>query len=245
MQIIPAMDLYENKVVRLYQGNYDQYTIYSEKPEEIIEYWIDIGIQRAHIVDLNAAKNGDILVNQKTREKIIKKKKDLILQIGGGIRTKEIIKNYFDTGFDYLILGTIAVKQMEFVKEILYQFPKEKFIIGVDTKQEFVYISGWKEKSNLHLFEFLNIIQQWHIEQIILTDIQKDGTLQGPNILLVQQVLNFTKLKVISSGGISSKEDVWQLGQIRHPHLIGVIIGKAFYEKKINLRELVVFSQAI
>ncbi len=238
MLIIPAIDLYENKVVRLYKGNYNQYTIYSEKPEEVIDYFCDIGIRRVHLVDLNAARNGDIQINQKSIEKIINRKKNLIIEIGGGIRTKEIIKNYLDIGFDYLILGTIAVKHMEFIEEILNEYDKKKFIIGVDTKQESVYVSGWEEDSKLNLFEFLKKIQKWQIEQIILTDIQKDGTLEGPNIELLNRVLNTTNLKVITSGGISSKDDILRLKQIHHQNLIGAIVGKAFYEKKINLKEL-------
>ncbi|MFN3605440.1 MAG: 1-(5-phosphoribosyl)-5-[(5-phosphoribosylamino)methylideneamino]imidazole-4-carboxamide isomerase [Leptonema sp. (in: bacteria)] len=237
MQIIPAIDLYENKVVRLYKGNYNNYKIYSEKPEEILKYLIDIGIQRIHIVDLNAARNGDTKINQKSIEKIIKARQNTILEIGGGIRTKEIIQQYINV-FNYLILGTIAVKRMDFIEEILQEFPKEKFIIGVDTKNESIYISGWEENSNLFLFDFLTKIQEWGIEQIILTDIQKDGTLEGPNIPLLKKVLENVNLKIISSGGVSSKEDVLELKKLNHPNLIGVIIGKAFYEKKLNLREI-------
>lgn len=238
MQIIPAIDLYDNKVVRLYKGDYKNIKVYSEKPEEIIEYFQNIGIQRVHIVDLNAARDGNIKTNQKSIEKIIQSKKNLILEIGGGIRNKEVIKNYLEIGFDYLILGTIAIKRMDFVEEVLSEFHSKKFIIGVDTKNEYVYVSGWEENSNLLLYDYLNKIQEWKIDQIILTDIQKDGTLEGPNIELLQKVLNLTNLKIISSGGISSKSDIEKLKNLNHPNLIGVIIGKAFYENKINFKEI-------
>lgn len=238
MQIIPAIDLYDNKVVRLYKGDYKNIKVYSQNPEEIIEYFQNIGVQRVHIVDLNAAKDGNTKTNQKSIEKIIKSKKNLILEIGGGIRNKEIIRNYLEIGFDYLILGTIAVKRMDFVEEVLSEFSSDKFIIGVDTKNEYIYVSGWEENSNLFLYDYLNKIQEWKIKQIILTDIQKDGTLEGPNIELLQKVLNSTNLKIISSGGISSKEDIVKIKNLAHPNLMGIIIGKAFYENKINLKEI-------
>jgi phosphoribosylformimino-5-aminoimidazole carboxamide ribotide isomerase len=238
--IIPAIDLYENQVVRLYKGKYDQVTVYYKDPLDVVLYFRDCGIQRIHIVDLNAARDGNTNVNRKTIEKIIKQKGSLKLEIGGGIRNKQIVHEYIDAGIEYLILGTIAVKSPSFVEELLNEFNRERFIIGVDAKNEEVKISGWEEGTKLNLFDFIKKIEFWGISQIIVTDIDRDGTLQGPNIFLLKKILERTTLKVISSGGISSNQDILDLYNLyrTNENLMGTIVGKAFYEKKVDLKEL-------
>jgi phosphoribosylformimino-5-aminoimidazole carboxamide ribotide isomerase len=238
--IIPAIDLYENQVVRLYKGKYDQVTVYYKDPLDVVLYFRDCGIQRIHIVDLNAARDGNTNVNRKTIEKIIKQKGSLKLEIGGGIRNKQIVHEYIDAGIEYLILGTIAVKSPSFVEELLNEFNRERFIIGVDAKNEEVKISGWEEGTKLNLFDFIKKIEFWGISQIIVTDIDRDGTLQGPNISLLKKILERTTLKVISSGGISSNQDILDLYNLyrTNENLMGTIVGKAFYEKKVDLKEL-------
>jgi phosphoribosylformimino-5-aminoimidazole carboxamide ribotide isomerase len=238
--IIPAIDLYENQVVRLYKGKYDQVTVYYKDPLDVVLYFRDCGIQRIHIVDLNAARDGNTNVNRKTIENIIKQKGSLKLEIGGGIRNKQIVHEYIDAGIEYLILGTIAVKSPSFVEELLNEFNRERFIIGVDAKKEEVKISGWEEGTKLNLFDFIKKIEFWGISQIIVTDIDRDGTLQGPNIFLLKKILERTTLKVISSGGISSNQDILDLYNLyrTNENLMGTIVGKAFYEKKVDLKEL-------
>jgi phosphoribosylformimino-5-aminoimidazole carboxamide ribotide isomerase len=238
--IIPAIDLYENQVVRLYKGKYDQVTVYYKDPLDVVLYFRDCGIQRIHIVDLNAARDGNTNVNRKTIENIIKQKGSLKLEIGGGIRNKQIVHEYIDAGIEYLILGTIAVKSPSFVEELLNEFNRERFIIGVDAKNEEVKISGWEEGTKLNLFDFIKKIEFWGISQIIVTDIDRDGTLQGPNIFLLKNILERTTLKVISSGGISSNQDILDLYNLyrTNENLMGTIVGKAFYEKKVDLKEL-------
>jgi len=238
--IIPAIDLYENQVVRLYKGKYDQVTVYYKDPLDVVLYFRDCGIQRIHIVDLNAARDGNTNVNRKTIENIIKQKGSLKLEIGGGIRNKQIVHEYIDAGIEYLILGTIAVKSPSFVEELLNEFNRERFIIGVDAKNEEVKISGWEEGTKLNLFDFIKKIEFWGISQIIVTDIDRDGTLQGPIIFLLKKILERTTLKVISSGGISSNQDILDLYNLyrTNENLMGTIVGKAFYEKKVDLKEL-------
>jgi phosphoribosylformimino-5-aminoimidazole carboxamide ribotide isomerase len=191
-------------------------------------------------VDLNAARDGNTNVNRKTIENIIKQKGSLKLEIGGGIRNKQIVHEYIDAGIEYLILGTIAVKSPSFVEELLNEFNRERFIIGVDAKNEEVKISGWEEGTKLNLFDFIKKIEFWGISQIIVTDIDRDGTLQGPNISLLKKILERTTLKVISSGGISSNQDILDLYNLyrTNENLMGTIVGKAFYEKKVDLKEL-------
>ncbi len=238
--VIPAIDLYENQVVRLYKGKYDQVTVYYKDPIDVVLYFQDCGIQRIHIVDLNAARDGNTKINRNTVEKINKRKGPLKLEIGGGIRNKKIVQEYIDAGIDYLILGTIAVKSPSFVEELLNEYNQERFIVGVDAKNEEVKISGWEEGTKLNLFDFIKKIEFWGITQIIVTDIDRDGTLQGPNISLLKKILNQTSLKVISSGGISSNQDILDLYNLYRTdqNLMGTIVGKAFYEKKVDLKAL-------
>jgi phosphoribosylformimino-5-aminoimidazole carboxamide ribotide isomerase len=239
--VIPAIDLLDNNVVRLYKGNYDEKKIYYQDPTDIVKYFKDIGVKRVHIVDLNAARDGNTKINRKSIDKIIKEKDHLILEIGGGIRNHSIIKEYIERGIDYLILGTIAVKNPDLVENILTQFPKNKFIIGVDAKDEEVKVSGWEENTKLNIFDFFKQIEGWGIKQVIFTDIKKDGTLEGPNIDLLKKILSFTNLNIISSGGISSNEDIFNLFDLylTNSKLTGVIIGKAFYEKKVDLEYII------
>ncbi|MCS7205308.1 MAG: 1-(5-phosphoribosyl)-5-[(5-phosphoribosylamino)methylideneamino]imidazole-4-carboxamide isomerase [Leptospiraceae bacterium] len=236
--VIPAIDIYENQVVRLYEGKYEQIKVYSSDPLEWLDYFKKGGIQRIHVVDLNAAKDGNTKINQRTIHQILNHKDNVKIEIGGGIRSEEIIKYYFDMGVDYLILGTIAVKSPKFVESIITKYPKERLIVGVDVRNENVYVSGWQENSSINLFSFLKQIETWEIPQIILTDISKDGTLRGPNIELIKSILPKTKLKVISSGGIRDVQDVIRLKNISFNNLVGTIIGKALYEKTITLEEL-------
>lgn len=238
-QIIPSIDIYNNQVVRLYKGNFEDVKVYYNDPYDVIAYFKDIGIRRVHIVDLNAAKGDHININQPSIKKIIQNRGNLILEIGGGIRTREIIKKYIDLGFDYLILGTIAIKNQTFVEEILHEFPKKHFIISIDAYNEQIRISGWLENSFINIFDFIKIIENWGLQQLIFTDISKDGTLLGPNLDLLKKILDNTSLKVISSGGISCNEDVEKLFLLGYPNLLGVIIGKGFYERRVDLKKLV------
>ncbi len=242
-EIIPAIDIFENQVVRLHKGNYEEVKVYYKDPIDVIKYFKDIGIQRIHIVDLNAAKEGKTDTNRSTISKIVNHKENLVLEIGGGIRTKNVIQEYLNLGFDYLILGTIAIKNPHFVEEVIQEFSSHHFIIGVDAYKEELRISGWREGSNIHIFDFFKTIQNWGIEQVIFTDISRDGTLLGPNIELLKKILEFTNLKIIASGGISSDKDVEDLLRLESSNLIGVIIGKAFYEHKVNLKKLLNISK--
>ena len=233
MIIFPAIDLYEGKAVRLYKGDYNQMTVYSENPPEIALDFVKSGATHIHIVDLEGAKTG-ATPNLETVCKI-KQKSGLFCEIGGGIRSMEVIDRYINAGIDRVILGTAAVKDEALVKTAVEKYG-EKIAVGVDIKDGLVAIKGWTEKSDLPAFEFCEKMQNLGVKTLICTDISKDGAMQGTNIPLYKQMSEKFDLQIVASGGVSTLEDVRRL---REMDLYGAIIGKAYYTGAVNLKEAV------
>ncbi|MBQ8648832.1 MAG: 1-(5-phosphoribosyl)-5-[Clostridia bacterium] len=233
MIIFPAIDLYEGKAVRLYKGDYNQMTVYSENPPEIALDFVKSGATHIHIVDLEGAKTG-ATPNLETVCKI-KQKSRLFCEIGGGIRSMEVIDRYINAGIDRVILGTAAVKDEALVKTAVEKYG-EKIAVGVDIKDGLVAIKGWTEKSDLPAFEFCEKMQNLGVKTLICTDISKDGAMQGTNIPLYKQMSEKFDLQIVASGGVSTLEDVRRL---REMDLYGAIIGKAYYTGAVNLKEAV------
>lgn len=233
MIIFPAIDLYEGKAVRLYKGDYNQMTVYSENPPEIALDFVKSGATYIHIVDLEGAKSG-ATPNLETVCKI-KQKSGLFCEIGGGIRSMEVIDRYINAGIDRVILGTAAVKDEALVKTAVEKYG-EKIAVGVDIKDGLVAIKGWTEKSDLPAFEFCEKMQDLGVKTLICTDISKDGAMQGTNIPLYKQMSEKFDLQIVASGGVSTLED---LRRLRETDLYGAIIGKAYYTGAVNLKEAV------
>lgn len=233
MIIFPAIDLYEGKAVRLYKGDYNQMTVYSENPPEIAFDFVKSGATHIHIVDLEGAKSG-ATPNLETVCKI-KQKSGLFCEIGGGIRSIEVIDRYINAGIDRVILGTAAVKDEALVKTAVEKYG-EKIAVGVDIKDGLVAIKGWTEKSDLPAFEFCEKMQDLGVKTLICTDISKDGAMQGTNIPLYKQMSEKFDLQIVASGGVSTLED---LRRLREMDLYGAIIGKAYYTGAVNLKEAV------
>lgn len=233
MIIFPAIDLYEGKAVRLYKGDYNQMTVYSENPPEIALDFVKSGATYIHIVDLEGAKSG-ATPNLETVCKI-KQKSGLFCEIGGGIRSMEVIDRYINAGIDRVILGTAAVKDEALVKTAVEKYG-EKIAVGVDIKDGLVAIKGWTEKSDLPAFEFCEKMQNLGVKTLICTDISKDGAMQGTNIPLYKQMSEKFDLQIVASGGVSTLED---LRRLREMDLYGAIIGKAYYTGAVNLKEAV------
>lgn len=231
MNIFPAIDLYEKKVVRLYKGDYSKMTLYSEDPLAVAKDFEKAGAKYIHVVDLEGAKFGTTpnldIVEQ------IAKNTDLFVEIGGGIRSIETIKRYIDAGVDRVILGTAAVVDQAFLLEALKLYG-DKIAVGIDVKDGYVAIKGWEEKSNYDCFEFCNLMQSYGVKYIICTDISKDGAMQGTNRLLYQQLSERYDLEITASGGVSSIEDVIALNAL---NLYGAIIGKAYYTGAVRLED--------
>lgn len=237
MNIFPAIDLYDKKAVRLYKGDYDQMTIYSERPWEIAIDFERQGAKFIHVVDLEGAKTG-----KTPNLEIIKKiasSTNLFLEIGGGIRDMEVVKTYLENGASRVILGTSAVNDEAFLKEAILKYG-EKIAVGADVKDGYIAIKGWTQKSEYSLEEFLNKMQALGVKTVICTDISKDGAMKGTNLELYSALSQKYSLDIIASGGVSSIEDVKAL---RKMELYGAIIGKAYYTGAIDLKEAIEVSK--
>ncbi|MDY6820039.1 MAG: 1-(5-phosphoribosyl)-5-[(5-phosphoribosylamino)methylideneamino]imidazole-4-carboxamide isomerase [Deferribacterota bacterium] len=234
MIIIPAIDIYEGKVVRLLKGNFNKPTYYSGSPLDYINYFNKCGIKRVHIVDLNGAKDGS-KINYDIIDEIVKNS-HVNIQIGGGIRSIKRVEELFNLGVKYIILGTLSIKDVKQTIKIIERFPK-KIILSLDAYNEIVLSNGWQKQTKLTIDDFLNIYNNLPVESIIYTDVSRDGTLEGYNITSLKEVCTKSNIPIIASGGFSCASDICKVKDIKN--LKGIIIGKALYEEKIDLKNIV------
>lgn len=233
MQIIPAIDLIEGKCVRLTEGDFDRKTVYNSDPVKQALEFKALGAKRIHIVDLDGAKTGNS-VNREVIKKI-KKECGLEVQTGGGIRSLADVEELVEAGIDYVILGTMLVENYEESLKIVERYA-DKVIAGIDVKDNMVKTRGWKDGEGIDKLEFGKKLFQDGFKSTVFTDISKDGKLQGPNIDATEEMCG-TGLKVILSGGISSIDDIRQAATLKYFGLSGIIVGKAYYEGKVDLKE--------
>lgn len=237
MQIIPAIDIIDDKCVRLTQGDYSQKTIYNENPLEVAKEFESIGITRLHLVDLDGAKLGKV-VNYKVLEKIASKTK-LSIDFGGGIKTDEDIDTVFNYGANLATIGSIAVKNKKLFFSWVKKYSNDKIFLGADVKNEKLSINGWAETTNVSIYDFIEDNLHHGIKNVFCTDISKDGLLQGPSIDLYKNMLaKFPQLNLTASGGVSQLSDLEGLKKIG---CSGAIVGKAIYEGRITMNELKTF----
>lgn len=235
MLIIPAIDLKDGQCVRLKQGRMEDDTIFSNDPVAMAERWVNAGAQRLHLVDLNGAFAGKP-VNAQVIEKIAKAFPQIDIQVGGGIRTAETIQTYIDSGVKYVIIGTIAVKQPEFVKTLAQQFP-QRIIVGLDAKEGKVATDGWAEISRFSLHELAKQFEQAGVTSIVYTDIQRDGMMQGVNVESTLALAQAVNIPIIASGGITSMADIEALCAVAGKGIIGAITGRAIYEGTLDFAQ--------
>ena len=233
MLILPAIDLYDKKAVRLYKGDYDNMTVYSNNPPEIAEKFKAAGAEFIHLVDLEGARDGNT-PNIDIIETIVKNT-GLKVEVGGGIRSLEVIKRYLDIGVARVILGTAAVENEGLLVDAIEQWG-EKIAVGVDIKDGFVAIKGWKEKSAFTCDEFFQKLQKIGVKTVICTDISKDGAMQGTNRALYKELSQKYNMDIVASGGVSSIDDIKALAEMG---LYGAILGKAYYIGAVNLAEAI------
>ncbi len=234
MLVIPAIDLKDGEAIRLYKGDYNQKTVYSSKPEEIAAKFSEMGADYLHVVDLDGAKDG-FGINTEVIKRI-KENTDMPIELGGGIRNLETVKMYLeDIKIDRVILGTAALKDRAFLKAALDKYGPERIVVGVDVKNGYVSTQGWLDTSDVFFLDFIKELDQMGVKYIVATDISKDGTLQGPNFEMYQQIKDNSPINFVVSGGISSNEDILKVAD--HDYY-GCIIGKAYYEGKVDIKEV-------
>ena len=233
MLIFPAIDLVQGKAVRLYKGDYAQMTVYSEDPPELAEAFYRAGATHMHLVDLEGAKTGETPNLETIRN--IREAVPLFIEVGGGVRSMEVVARYLDAGIDRVILGTAAVTDPAFLLRAVEKYG-EKIAVGVDIRDGRVAIKGWLEKSERDAFDFCREMQESGVKTLICTDISKDGAMQGTNRALYGELSKTLRLNITASGGVSTLEDVKAL---RALDLYGAIIGKAYYTGAIDLREAI------
>ena len=231
MILFPAIDLFEGKAVRLFKGDYAQMTVYSEHPEEIGKEFAACGATHAHLVDLEGARNGET-PNLETVIRI-RESSGLFCEIGGGIRSMEVVKRYLDAGLDRVILGTAAVEDERFLTAAVEKYG-EKIAVGADVRDGFIAVKGWTEKSAIGLMDFCRKMEKIGVKTLICTDISRDGAMRGTNREMYRELSEELGLQITASGGVSSLEDVESL---RRMNLYGAIIGKAYYTGDIDLKK--------
>ena len=234
MLIIPAIDLRNGKVVRLFQGKFNQEKIYSSDPVKVAKHWAKQGAKFLHIVDLDGASSGS-LKNLEVLKKIITQV-GVPLEFGGGVRSIETISELLELGVERVVLGTRAANDAQFLKKAWKKFGEE-IIVSIDAKEGKVLTQGWNKSSSKTTLDFAEELKEVGFKQIIYTDISKDGALVGPNILGIKELIRKTGLDVIASGGVASLKDLVKLNSLAKKGVSGVIVGKALYEGKFTLAE--------
>lgn len=238
MIIIPAIDIIDGKCVRLTKGDYAQKKVYNDNPVEVAKQFEDAGIKRLHVVDLDGAKAGKV-INLAVLENIAAATK-LKIDFGGGVKNIEDVESIFQAGAAMVTIGSLAVKQPQLLEEWLMEFGAERFFIGADVLDAKIKISGWLEDTGVNIFEFIGKMISLGAVNIFCTDISKDGVLQGPSIELYKQIMEqHPEIQLVASGGVSNIEDVKKLKEIG---CSGAIIGKAIYEERITLEELITYN---
>ena len=234
MKIFPAIDIKDKKCVRLIKGDFDNKTEYEISPVDQAQKYKDHGFKNLHIVDLDGALTGET-VNLNIIQEIVSKF-DLKIEIGGGVRNFESIKKYTDAGVEKVILGSAAIKDKNFLKESCQKFPN-KIALGLDAKDGYLSVSGWKENSKKQTLDFLKEVNDFGVSRLIYTDINRDGTKASPNFDDTVKVANTSNCPVIISGGVSSIQDIKKAKELKN--IEGIIVGKAIYDGDIDLNELV------
>ena len=239
MQLYPAIDIKGGKCVRLTQGLFDNVKVYSDTPADMARLWVSQGATYLHLVDLDGA-----LAGRSVNEPVIRAIAESVsvpIQIGGGIRSKEAVSSMLNLGVQRVIIGTKAVENPQFIQEMIEEFGPEHIAVGVDAKDGMVAIEGWEKVSSLSASELCQQMKEYGVRHIVYTDISRDGMLTGPNVAATKKLTDDTGLDIIASGGVSSMDDLQNLYK---QGIHGAIVGKALYEKRVDLKEAVLRFEA-
>lgn len=243
MLLLPAIDLKDGQCVRLRQGRMEDTTIFSDSPVDTATRWVDAGAKRLHLVDLNGAFDG-VPVNNDAVEAIAKKFPNLPIQIGGGIRDAKTVQAYLDAGVTYCIIGTKAVEDPDFVKDLCKQFPGH-IIVGIDAKNGMVATDGWAEVSTVSAIDLAKKFEEAGVVAIVYTDISRDGMMKGVNIEATVALAESIDIPVIASGGVTNMDDIVNLCKVERSGITGTILGRSLYEGAIDLAEAHKYVESI
>lgn len=232
MEIFPAIDLRDGQAVRLFQGDYDQMTVYSKSPVDVAKKFREKGAKNLHLVDLDGAKDGRLVNFESIRE--IVSGAGFFVEVGGGIRDEERIKQYLDLGVGRVILGTVAVKEPQFLENMVSKYG-EQIAVGVDVKDGYVAINGWKEVTDKKGMDFCRYLAGIGVKTVIYTDISRDGGLKGTNLSAYRQLSEIKGLDIVASGGISFESEITELKDT----VSGAILGKAIYDGMLDLERAI------
>ena len=235
MKIFPAIDIKGGKCVRLLKGDFANLTQYNRSPLEQANVFASFGFKYLHLIDLDGALEGK-LVNQNIIQNIAKIN-NIKIQVGGGVRSLEQIDHLFNLGVDKVILGTKAIEDLNFLKNACKKF-QGKIVLAIDVRNGFIALSGWKKQTDILASDFIKKVDGLDVSRIIYTDISRDGTKSGPNIEGTIKFSNLTEIPIVVSGGVSSLQDVINIKEKKSEKIEGIIIGKAIYDKSIDLKEL-------
>ena len=235
MIVIPAIDLQGGEAVRLYKGDYAKKTVYSKHPEELAKGFEDMGAKYLHVVDLDGAKDA-----QATNAETIRKIRESIsipMELGGGIRDDKTVNFYLnEVGVNRVILGTVALHHPEFVKACIERYGADRIVVGVDIKDGYVSTSGWLEDSQVYYLDFIKELEKIGVTTIVCTDISKDGTLTGPSYEVYENIHKHSDMNFVVAGGVKDAQDIYQVNDLGY---YGCIVGKAYYEGKVDLKEVI------
>ena len=235
MKIFPAIDIKDKKCVRLVKGNFNNKTEYEMSPVEQARKYKDSGFKNLHIIDLDGALTGETVNLEIIRD--IVSKFEIKIEVGGGVRNFDSIQKYTDAGVEKVILGSAAINDKEFLENACNKFPN-KIALGLDAKDGYLAVSGWKKNSNLKTLDFLREVNDYGVSRLIYTDINKDGMKTSPNFEGTEKIANNSNFPVIMSGGVSSIEDIKKAKELNNKNIEGIIVGKAIYDGDIKLEDL-------
>ncbi len=235
MDIFPAIDLLGGHCVRLYQGDYQQSQTFNEDPVAVARQWQAQGATHLHLVDLDGAKSGKP-ENLAVIAQIVKTLPDLRIQVGGGLRNPETVRRLLDSGVERAILGTVAIEQPALVHSLCQQYP-DRIVVGIDARDGLVATKGWLETSQVKAADLTRQMADWGAAAIVYTDIQRDGTLVGPNLTALEELAKETNIPIIASGGVGTLRDLLSLLALEHLGVSGIIIGKALYTGAFDLTD--------
>ncbi len=238
-EIIPAIDLLDGQVVRLHKGDYDQKKVYSNDPPAFAREFVSAGARWIHVVDLNSARNGERSVNRSVLRDIVQASGDARLQTGGGIRSGADIEEVLSLGISRVILGTRAARSPGDIAGWISNFGADKIVIGVDVAGDRIRVQGWEEDGGYSTSDFLALLESAGARLIVATNISSDGTLEGVDLEFYKRITDASRLEFVVSGGVAGIQDVVNLKQWNHPQIHGMIVGKAYYEGRMDLVEAV------